>query len=837
MKKIFFIYCLLLIVPSSVFAQTSSNDIYLQLKKLNVLGSVLYIGAHPDDENNYLLPYLAKEKLYRTAYLSLTRGDGGQNLIGNEQGIELGLIRTQELLAARKIDGSEQYFTRAYEFGFSKSSDESLKMWDKEKVLADVVWVIRKYQPDIIINRFPPDKRAGHGHHASAAIIAEEAFTAAADATKFPEQLKQGVQIWQAKRIVWNTFNFGNNNTTNNNQLKIEIGNFNPLLGNSYGEIGGIARSMHKSQGEGRPQRKGIITEYFAYVNGDSLKNDLMDGVNTHWSRINGTEKIQQAINTIINNFNFDNPSLSVPALVNVYNTLQKLPKNNWTTFKAAEVQQLIMQCSSLFAEATSNTEYAVQGEKINVSFFVNNRLDNNIQLKKISLHINNHSFDSVFHLALNKNENYQFVKDFIIPTNAPITQPYWLEQPMQNNMFQINGYANTGEAENKPAYTAQFIFNIAGTDFIYNAPLQYKYVHPVRGEVYQPVIVTTPITVALTPNVILTNVVNNNTNISKPIIHVQYKSLINKQNVAVHIALHQGDKIIYTKDTIQSLKEGVTYQFQAAVNNIFNTAYENNITASVSLNINHATTTYTQNVRNITYDHIPNQHYFFRDNAQIITESVNAKPLKVGYIEGAGDKVPEALEQLGCSVTLLSEKDINITTLQQFDAVVTGIRAYNIHEYLTDKNGVLNEYIKNGGNLIVQYIKANKIGNKTISSGPYHFIVNSRSRVTEENAAINFLLPNHAVLNYPNLIGYTDFDNWVQERSTYQAEQLDKNFETILSMQDTGEPASNGSLIIAKYGKGNFVYCGLVLFRQLPAGNIGAYRLLANMLALPQNK
>src|SRR3954464_7757453 len=292
---------------STIFSQVpetyNSADIYQQLKKLNVLGSVLYVAAHPDDENNGLLPYFAKEKLYRTGYLSLTRGDGGQNLIGSEQGVELGMIRSQELLAARRIDGAEQYFSRAFEFGFSKNADEALRIWNKEKILSDVVWVIRKYQPDIIIKRFPPDKRAGHGHHAASAILADEAFTAAADPNRFPEQFKFGVKPWQAKRIMWNTFNFGANNTTSEDQLKLEVGAYNPLLGKSYGELGGEARSMHKSQGEGRPRRRGQITEFFSTTGGEPAKNDLMDGVVYDWNRISGGNKIQNIISSIISKF------------------------------------------------------------------------------------------------------------------------------------------------------------------------------------------------------------------------------------------------------------------------------------------------------------------------------------------------------------------------------------------------------------------------------------------------------------------------------------------------------------------------------------------------------
>ncbi len=819
-------------------AQNNSAETYIQLKKLNVLGSVLYIGAHPDDENNTLLPYLAKEKLYRTAYLSLTRGDGGQNLIGDEQGIELGMIRTQELLAARNIDGSEQYFTNAYEFGFSKSSNESLQLWNKEQLLAEVVWVIRKFQPDIIINRFPPDKRAGHGHHAAASILAQEAFIAAADKTKFTEQFKHGVHPWQSKRLVWNTFNFGNNNTTNDNQLKLEIGNYNALLGKSYGEIGGIARTMHKSQGEGRPQRKGSITEYFAQVNGDSATTDIMNNVNTHWSRLPNTETIQQKINTAIATFNFENPSLTVPTLVSIYNDLQKLnATNKWVQLKTDEVQKLILQCSGIFVESTTNNEFAVKGEKLNINFFINNRSANNVILKKIHFAASSVApFDTICNIVLNKNTNQSFSKDFIIPSNTAISQPYWLEKSMQNNMFQTNDYATLGNAENEPTYNAQFTINVEGTDFIINTPVQYKFVHPVRGEIYEPLVIVPPITVALSPNIILNNVVENNKIINHQSLQVQFKSFIKSPNTPIEIAINQGNIIVYKKYDTINLNKGATYQLQIPFKEIYSLHKSNTVTASVSLNFNNNKEVYSLSLKNINYDHIPNLHYFFRDSTKIINEKVNTKVLHVGYIAGAGDKVVEAIEQLGCNVTLLSEKDINLATLQQFDAIVTGIRAYNIHEYLTDKNSVLTDYIKNGGNLIVQYIKANTIGSKNIVAGPYSFVVNSRSRVTEENTDVKFLLPNHEVLNYPNKITNKDFENWVQERSTYQAEKMDKNFECILGMNDTGEPETNSSLIIAKYGKGNFVYCGLTLFRQLPAGVAGSYKLLANMLALSKH-
>src|SRR6201996_6189471 len=261
------------------------------LKKLDVLGSVLYVAAHPDDENTRLLAYLAQEKHYRTGYLSMTRGDGGQNLIGNEQGELLGLIRTQELLAARRVDGAEQFFTRANDFGFSKGPDETLKIWDREKVLGDVVWVIRKFKPDVIICRFPTTGEGGHGHHTSSAILAQEAFPFAADPQLFPEQL-QYVKPWQAKRLLWNTFNFGTTNTTAEDQFKVDVGVYNPVLGKGYGEIAADSRSNHKTQGFGSAKQRGESYEYFKTILGDAPKDDLMDGINTTWGRVKDGDAI-----------------------------------------------------------------------------------------------------------------------------------------------------------------------------------------------------------------------------------------------------------------------------------------------------------------------------------------------------------------------------------------------------------------------------------------------------------------------------------------------------------------------------------------------------------------
>ncbi len=832
----------------------------MQLKKLNVLGSVLYIAAHPDDENNTLLPYLAKEKLYRTAYLSLTRGDGGQNLIGSEQGIELGLIRTQELLAARRIDDAEQFFSRAFEFGFSKSADEALRIWGKDKILSDVVWVIRRYQPDVIIKRFPPDKRAGHGHHAASAILADEAFTAAADPKMFPEQFKYGVKPWQAKRIFWNTFNFGGNNTTSEDQLKIDVGNYNPLIGKSYGELGGEARSMHKSQGTGSAKRRGQLFEYFALTGGAAPKNnDLMDGVVTDWKRIDGGERIQAMINEIIENFSFEQPYLSVSRLVQLYRTIKALPESNWKNKKLEETQSIIEECAGLFTEVVTQQEYAVQGDSLKVNFNLNNRTGIRTIVKELSV-ISADAimqqrlaqvkpdtgstvfffassakpvvFDSIVEMNLEKNQNVTIDYTFRLDNNAPVSQPYWLENGMKQGYFDVKNQLLIGRAENKPNYSARFKIQIEGEEFTVEKPVQYKFTGPVKGEVYEPVTVIPKVMISISPTIVLSNVIPP----TNPSLYVNYLSNINASKVPLTLTLQNGSGTDVLKNVPADVRKGVGGSIPVKVKDVFYRGQKNYIEPVLTLNLNHKDELFSENLKTIKYDHIPYLNYFYRDNLKVIDTEIKTAGKKIGYIIGAGDKVPDALTAMGYDVKYLNEADINANNLQQFDAVIVGVRAHNIHEYLSNKNDILNHYIEDGGNVIVQYMKSSQGGSNSLKAGPYPFNVSS-TRVTEENAKVNFLLPDHPAFNYPNKITEKDFEGWVQERSTYQADQTDEHYEKLISMNDTGEKESNGSLVIAKYGKGNFAYVSLVLFRQLPAGVPGAYRLLANLIALPKNK
>lgn len=763
MKKMVLLLLSSICFVQILFGQNSSAEIYAQLKQMEVLGSVLYIAAHPDDENNAFLPYLTKERHYRTAYLSLTRGDGGQNLIGKEQGVELGLIRTQELLAARIQDGAEQYFSTAYEFGFSKSAKEALTIWDHQKVLSDVVWVIRKFQPDIIITRFPGDARAGHGHHAASSIIAQEAYLAAADPMQFSEQFKYGVQPWKAKRILWNTFNFGAVNTTNDNQIKLEVGGYNPIIGKSYGEIGAEARTMHKSQGEGRPRRRGAYFEFFQHLNGDSAKLDIMDGVVTNWSRLNAS-KIQTAIGQIIRSYSVDHPAASVPALVAIYRQVKALPRSSWQEYQLNLIQSAITSAAGILVEATTTKQQVSPGVDLSIQVLLNQRTNLSTTLNNIQLWANQGLVkDSLIQSNLLANQNLQFNLNYTIPSTAPISQPYWLMHPKTEGMFVVQDQTLIGKAENDPPFSIQIKYTIEGQNFEKIIPVQFKYLDPTKGDVYQPIVV------------------------------------------------------LPTKEVTPPMKSVVLMPTTS-----------NAPIPKVEQGIFHKT---------IQYDHIPAQTYFQNASMKVVKVDIKKQGQKVGYIDGAGDAIPEALEQLGYEVVYLKEAEMTAAHLKGLDAIVVGVRAFNMYAYLSDKQAVLNEYIAAGGNLIVQYIKSNQVGIKNIKMGPYPFTVNAGKRVTEENAKVTFTLPSHPVLNFPNTISEEDFNHWVQERSTYQAENIDPHFQTPLQMNDAGETPSMGSLLIAPFGKGNFAYVSLALFRQLPAGNPGAYKLFANLISLPKNQ
>ena len=824
MKKIvaafLFAYCLLPTAYSQSPVTWTSSDMYLAIRKLNVLGSVLYLAAHPDDENTRLLAYFSKDKMYRTGYLSLTRGDGGQNLIGDEQGIELGLIRTQELLSARRIDGADQFFSRAYDFGFTKSPDETFTKWDKEKILSDVVWVIRKFQPDIIITRFPTTGEGGHGQHTASAILANEAFAAAADPSRYPEQLKF-VKTWQVKRVMWNTFNFGSTNTTSADQFQLDVGGYNPLLGKSYGEIAAISRSNHKSQGFGASASRGESIEFFKTTRGSAPTNDLMDGVDLTWKRVRDGEKISKMIDKLSSSFDLLHPEQSVPALVELYKAIFSLEDGYWRNQKLREVQQLIEQCSGLFLDATTAEQFAVQTDSVRMSFFSNNRMGVNAVLKKVSVD----AFDSSMNVTLAKNRNFVFAKTFLVPASKPITQPYWLVHRMEEGYYNVTDQQKIGQPDVDPAYLAIFTVNIEGQDFNFSRPVKYRFTDPVRGELYEPLVIIPVVTFKdFDPLYVKTD----KTQVLEVSLIANKALTIPNPPPVIHSLNSKPDTLPLMIGNL-SLSKRQVYTESLTDQELNPRVYKINTVPDSSRG------GYIQ--RTIRYDHIPYINYFKEAVLTVKKFDLKIVGKKIGYIVGAGDKVPEALDQMGYDVTLLADKELSRNNLQQFDAIITGVRAYNTDSWLSNYYDKLMKYVSNGGNLIVQYNTVNFVSNVNQRIGPYNFTIVNR-RITDENAEVKILDPNQSVLHFPNEIDQNDFKGWIQERSIYHAGNFDKNnFETVFSMHDPGENDDDGSLIIAHYGKGTFVYTGLVFFRELPAGVPGAYRLMANLIALNKQK
>lgn len=798
----------------------ASGKILQDLKKLNKLGNVLYLAAHPDDENTTLIAYLANQKLYHTGYLSLTRGDGGQNLIGPEIRERLGVIRTQELLQARRTDGGHQFFTRANDFGFSKNPEEVFSIWDREKLLADVVWVIRNFKPDVIITRFPKDSRAGHGQHSASSILAEDAFVAAADPKRFPEQLKY-VQPWQAKRLVWNISSWAFKDPAAFDKIasslvKVDVGVFNPLLGKSYGEISAESRSMHKSQGFGSTGTRGSNFDYFQHTMGPAAKADLFEDINTTWTRVPNSAKVQEAITKAIATFNAANPSAVVPLLLTARAELQKLPDSFWKTQKLEELQELIRSATGLYIEATAGNFAVVPGGKLEVQTEVINRSP--IAVKITSIHFPYQKNDSTINSGLANSAGQKYKKQLIVPADLAFSQPYWLQKADTLGMFDILKQSDVGLPENTPAAEVAVNLTIGGQPFKFTVPVVYKHNDLVYGELYQPLSVSPPVFANIAENVYMFN------GPEAKQVNVFLKA--GKANIKgeVSLKLPEGWKVSPASIPFDIEKEKAEQTAKFTV-----TPPENSNIAEIEAIVNLDHKTYNKGISVINYQHIPEQVLFPVASAKAVKLDLNVKGKRIGYLPGAGDEVPRSLQQIGYDVTLLKDADVNSENLEKFDAVIVGIRAYNTLDRINFYHDRLMDYVKNGGNVLIQY--NTNAGLKT-NPGPYPMKL-STDRVTVEGAEVRVLLPEHAAFQKPNKITNADFDGWVQERGLYFPSDWAKEYEALISINDPGESPKNSSILVAKYGKGNFVYTGISWFRQLPAGVPGAYRLFTNLISL----
>ncbi len=821
---------LLLLFATALTAQRperlNAAEIYQAIEKLNVLGSALYVAAHPDDENTRLIAWLSNDQQINTAYLSLTRGDGGQNLIGTQIEELLGVIRTQELLAARRTDGGTQMFSRANDFGFSKHPDETLKIWNKDEVLADVVWAIRKWQPDVIVNRFHHESAGRtHGHHTASAMLAVEAFELAANPKVYPEQLKY-VQVWQPRRLFFNTswWFYGSQEkfdaADKSKMLAVDAGPFLPLQGKSIGEMAAESRSMHKSQGFGSVGSRGETMEYLELVKGDmpTQKDGLFGGVNTTWTRVPGGAAIGDLVKKVQANYDFNNPGASVPLLMEVLKKIEALPDGYWKQVKLAEIKRVITNCLGLFYEAVASETSATPGQEINLTLEAINRSSANCVLQSVRyLPL---GLDSTLNTTLANNKNFSFKKKLTLPTTLPYTNSYWLDQNWALGMYTVPEQTLRGVPETPKSLKVEFLFLVENQPFALEREVAYKKDDDVKGEVYRPFEVTPPVFVNMAEEAILFPDTKPRT--VSVVVVAGAPNTSGKLSLELPKGWRAEPAAADFSLKLKGEEQHVAFQvFAPSANG------EGKITPVATVNGQR----YAKSLVSIEYDHIPAQTILLPAEAKVARTDLKRAGDRIGYIMGAGDKVPASLRQAGYTVDLLEDRDITQENLKKYDAVVIGIRAYNTVERLKFQQQKLFDYAKQGGVVVVQY---NTTGTLVPDAEltPYKLKL-SRDRVTVEEAEVRFLAPDHPVLNSPNKITAKDFDGWVQERGLYFPSEWGPEYTPILSCNDPGEPARDGSLLVAKYGEGWYVYTGLSFFRELPSGVPGAYRLFANLVGL----
>lgn len=833
LKRILLCFLLLTIIPKTVAQQPSkpnSVDIFHQIQKLRFLGSVLYIAAHPDDENTRLIAYMANHLKAETGYLSLTRGDGGQNLIGTELRELLGVIRTQELLEARKIDGGQQFFTRANDFGFSKIPDETLQIWNKNEVLEDMIYIIRQFKPDIIINRF--DHRSPgttHGHHTSSAMLSIELFDMVNNPKIFPNQLNH-TTIWQPKRLFFNTswwFYGGREKFEKADKSKlnaIDMGVYYASIGKSNQEIAALSRSRHQSQGFGSTGSRGEEIEYLELIKGEPTQDrkNIFEGIDTSWNRVKNGGSIDQKLAIIEQQFDFKNPAASLPQLIEVYAMMQQLEENHWKKIKSEELKQIIIGCSGLFLEAVAETQSSTPGSVLKIKLEAINRSNQKMMLKSIqTMPI---SQTSVFEeLSLENNQSNFGEIEIKIPDNQEYTSPYWLKEPGTVGMYNVSDQKKIGVPDIIRTCSVTFLIEMNGITIPMEKKVIYKFNDEVKGEVYKPFDIVPVATSSIMDKVTIFN----NTTPKK--VGIKIKAGKDQINGNAYLSVGKNWKVSPEFIPFELGKKGSETIVYFEVTPPKESS-EINVSSYVIIDDKKL----DKEQINLQYEHIPQQQVLVNAEAKFNKLDIKIQYEKIGYIMGAGDEVPFYLSQMGYEVTILKPNEITLENLNPFQVVIVGVRAYNTVEEMAFKQAILFEFVAKGNTMIVQYNTTGKFTVKELA--PYPLKI-SRDRVTEEDAEVRFLVPNHPVLNFPNKITANDFKGWVQEQGLYYPDEWDATFTPILSSNDKGESPKNGGLLIAPYGKGTYIYTGLSFFRELPAGVSGAYRLIANMISSSQKK
>ena len=819
----------ILSLPIGGFSQSVPGaEILRHLRGFSEMGSVLYIAAHPDDENTELITYFARGRNYRTAYLSLTRGDGGQNVLGPEFGNEIGVIRTQELLAARRIDGGRQFFTRAVDFGFSKDFRETLRIWDQQQVLSDMVRVIRQFRPDVLITRFSPIPGRTHGHHTASTVLALEAFKLAGDPKAFPEQ---GLEPWQPKRIVWNESIYQQDDISGTQQVRINVGGNDSVSGEPFTVIAGQSRSMHKTQGFGNfaiSARPGPRFETFQLLDGAPMKSDVLDGVDTTWGRVPNGAQIGKLADEIIARFDSENPAASVPALLKLRSELAALRVSDpVVTEKRGQLDRILQACLGLEVQTTISAAEVVPGEtmKLHHSVVIHcstpvrwvavhyPAIKSQIDQGKIS------SAPAPQNIELLPNQPRTLDATPTLPAGTPLSQPYWLREEGSPGMFQVDDPSLIGRPENPCPFPVEYVLEIGDqTLIIPDEPVQIT-MNSENKEVHRRIEVIPPVSLDFASDVALFA-----PGTSHPM-EVEIVASRADANGTLRLEAPQGWTVSPAEQSFHLKTIGGRAHFPFTI-----TSPPKSGTAKIIADAEVAKVHYRTGRIEINYSHIP--PILLQPVASLKAISLELKTLghTVGYLPGAGDSVAQNLKQMGYAVRLLDDTNLTLEDLQGLDAVVIGVRAYNVRNDIGSHLPLLFRYVENGGTIVAQYNRPD--GLKTNELAPFELHL-SANRVTDENAAPTFLAPDNPVLNKPNKITNADFDGWVQERGIYFPDQWDDRFTPVLAFNDPGESPLKGGLLVAPYGKGYFVYTGLVFFRELPAGVPGAFRLFANMISL----
>ncbi len=790
-----------------------SGMVYGKVKGLRHLTSVLYVAAHPDDENTRLLAWLASGQNIRTAYLSITRGDGGQNILGDEQGAALGLIRTYELLEARKLDGAEQFFARAVDFGFSKAAAETFTKWDTVLLIADVIRVIRTVRPDVVICRFPPNEQAGHGHHAASAILTQRAFEyihgtlqlSDADAQRMSDALR-GTTPWTPARLLFNAFRFGQRNTISDTMFSIPVGQYDAHLGMGYGELAGISRSIHRSQGVGTPSNPGVQREYFATWHGSPPVRSLFDGVDTTWNRV-GRPDVAAAVDRIVQAFNFEQPARSLPALFELRRTINTVQDEWWRMQKLRELDAIIVMCMGLKADVTTAVPTVLAGNAVETTVRITQRTGGDVRLLSATWP----DGASMQPTVIPHDSAVITQVTTTIPTTIQPTQPHWLRGYTGGAMFTAGGStADDLILPTKPSELTVTITLLVGSDtVVVTVPLSYKKLDPLRGDVFQPLRVT-PIA-SVEP---ITTVVRGTANALATFRITAYADVSNG--------------LLELAGSAPSQLRGIT--LKANTDTVVTVPIPQGVTGRVGAYLLLDDAVIDATVRTLTYDHVPTLQYLEPAVITVLPATIRMPGKRIGFLSGAGEKTPDVLRGLGVEIEEIGASgEVHADRLATYGAVLVGIRACNVRKQMANMLPTLLEYVRNGGTLVMQYNTMQDV--QVAQLGPYPFQL-SRKRVTQEDAPVTLLQPTHPVFQQPNVITQSDFANWVQERCLYVPEEFSEQYTPLLSMQDSGEEPLTGSLLYARYGSGVFIYTSLALWRQVPAGVPGAIKLMCNLLS-----